>query len=177
MASCVPSCSPTGCGGMPNSEILLKKINTMLSDNYTLLFVLIIILIILGLTLAYFMGNLKTTLRSWLNGRREVANVLATAPPPGASAYTGGDPTNPSDDNEVYGGVDVNASGPMVDPNDFMEPGKKTFVTDIKTTYNEYNTLKTQYIQNNYNGRENDDIVTDNVLYSDHDTYEYSKTT
>lgn len=176
MATCDASCSPTGCSGIPNSEVLLKKINIMITDNYTLLFVLVIILGVLGVSLWYFISSFKKTIKNYLDGKREVLEAGKAAPPKDkkqTASMVGGDPKNPQEDNEIYY-MDPKTDNPtLVDPNEFLPKEKKAFLSSVDTAYEDYNLHKTRYITSTYNGRDNDDIINDQVMYSDYDDYDY----
>jgi predicted PurR-regulated permease PerM len=149
----------TGCNGMPNSVMLLKKIDSMISDNYTLLFVLLVVLIIVGLALTYFVNSISTTIKTYLRNIPQKDD-------------SGDNPRIKEDDDNTY--FDNPKEDPQyVDPNEYMPKGQKDYIKDLDDSYKEFNKLKTDYLKNTYNGRENDDYIDKQVLYDDHDDYTY----
>lgn len=173
MASCNPSCSPTGCGGVPNGEVLLKKINLMLSDNYTLLFVLLLIFLVLGVSLHYFVGSLRKTLTHYIEGKKDMSKLGQPNTKKPSVLLGNGDPRNPMEDQEVYFPDPKKEDPTYVDPVDFMEKDKKNFLKKVDTAYKEYNESKSRYISSTYNGRENDDMVNQQMMYPEYDDYNY----
>lgn len=174
MASCNPACSINGCGGPVSGELLLKKINMMLSDNYTLLFALLLIFIVLGLSMSYFVNSLRATLKAYYDGKRD-ADEAAAGGKKGKKSGGDGDPRNPADDSEVYYNDPQKDDPVYTDPAKYMERNKRVFLENVATAYKQYNQEKSKYIAGTYAGRDNDDIIDDDVLYSAYDKYTYPK--
>lgn len=161
MASCNAACNPGACGAASNSVVLLQKLDTMISDNYTLLFILFVVLGILGFALSYFVNSLKDNLKAYYKGKEE------DRPP------AGDNPRVAFDDDYTYYD-DVKEDPVKVDPKANLEEGKRNFFEGIEKAYDEYNTLKTEYIKNVHK-IENDDVVDKSMMFSKYDTYDYSK--
>lgn len=157
--SCNP-CDPGSCGEPPSGTILLKKLNYMIGDNYTLLFILFVVLGILGLAMYYFVNSLKDTLINYYANKKKVEQTSA-----------GDDPRSAKDDAYTY------YPDPKEDPEkqgDTRIPEKKgEFADELEKRYNNVNKEKASYINNTYNGREDDDPIDRNTLFSRHDTYKY----
>ena len=161
MSSC-NACDPSGCAGIPNSVMLLKKLDYMISDNYTLLFIFIVIMIILGMSFIYFFKSLKQSLSTYLKDK-----VL--------SIETSGDnPRISTDDNYTY--YENTKEDPVpVAPKESMPTGTKEFLKTVDNVYKDYNLLKSEYIKKTYtHGKENDDVIDEKTLYKEYDDYKYS---
>jgi hypothetical protein len=135
----------------------LKKIERMISDNYTIIFISFILIILLGLMLWYFSSQLTETLKEYYKavGKRN-AGVVSKTPP-------AKEDLEDYDDEQTY-----------VDTTTFFEPGKADFVTKMTNAYKEYNEGKTEYIRTTY-GEEDGDNVDTTALYSKYDKYNYKK--
>lgn len=160
MASCNAGCNPGACGVAGKSVVLLKKLDTMISDHYTLLFVLVVVLGILGFALSYFIKSIKETLQAYYRGKEE------DKPP------AGDNPRVAFDDDYTYYD-DVKDDPVKVDPKTNMDEGKQKFFEGVEKAYDEYNTLKTDYIKNTYRGRDNDDTIDRSMLFAGYDAYRY----
>ena len=158
MSQCTP-CQP--CGDIPNSVVLLKKLDYMISDNYTLLFILVIIIVVLGLALTYFLRNLISTLQVYFKGKKE------KEPPIGDNPRLG------KDDSYTY----YPSSKEDPDRKDDLKipENKGKFVDELETRYKEVTSEQSTYIKAHYNGRENDDPITSVTLFQGHDKYRYDK--
>lgn len=160
MSSCNIACDATGCSGVANSVMLLKKIDSMISDNYTLLFVLVVVLVIVGLALSYFVNSLKNTITTYLKNR-----------PPKEESNGDNPRVKDDDDNQYYD--NPNDDPQYIDPNEFLPKEQRDYIKDVDTTFKEFNKLKTEYIKNTYEGRDNDDYIDQTILYDKHDNYTY----
>ena len=162
MTSCIPSCDATGCVGINSSEILIHKINNMIADNYTLLFVLLVLIIIIGLALSYFITSLIKGLSSYFKAKQQYKFKE--------------DIDNPRlrefDDNTFY--EDTKEDPEFKDPTEYLDKNKKQVLKNMSNEYGEYNKLKSEYITSNYNGRQNDDVVDKTVMFKDYDNYKYN---
>lgn len=159
MSSCNP-CDPAGCGGIPTGAIMLKKLRSMIADNYTLLFIFAVLMIILGLALVYFAQSLVKTLSGYYKSKGDVKMT------------SGNDPRTSIDDNYDY--YDPISEDPeKIDVEGSMPKSVSDFSKQIDQTYNEYNTLKSEYIKTTY-ARKNDDIVDIRLRYSNGDDYDYT---
>lgn len=162
MSSCNP-CDPASCGGVPNSVALQKKLESMISDNYTLLFIFVVVMIILGLVFIYFVNSIKKNLKTYFKDKKAIKTSSGENPRIASDdLYTYYD--NPKDDPEP------------VEPKTKMPNKTKEFVDKMESTYSEYNKLKSEYIKNTtMDRRKNDDIVDYQVLFKEHDNYKYEK--
>ena len=150
-------CDPSAC---ESTSMLLKKIDMMISDNYTLLVVLAILLVIIGLIISYFMDSLISHVKGFLKNKKE-------------QGTTGTDnPRYSADDDITY--YDNPKEDPKYeDPVQYMPKGQYQYVKKLDKEYEEYNKLKSQYIATTYDGRTNDDLVDTQVIFKEHDDYDY----
>lgn len=149
MESCaVPS-------SMDLDELIVKStINRILSDNYTLLIICLVVLILLGVVLYYFT---KQTYKVVIDYKQN--NVR--------SGY------KPAPESQSYTSNGENNDEPVEDPLKYQEPGKQKFYKSVDDIFKEYNVEKTNYIAATY-GRENDDAVDSRIAYKKYDDYKYS---
>lgn len=135
----------------------LKKIERMISDNYTIIFISFILIILLGLILWYFSSQLIQTLKGYYKAvGKKNANVVSRTPP-------AKEDLEDYDDDQAY-----------VDTTTYFEPGKADFVTKMTSAYKEYNEGKSEYIRTTYGVEDGDNIDT-TALYSKYDKYDYKK--
>jgi hypothetical protein len=86
--------------------------------------------------------------------------------------------SDPASDNERYTKHDSSKDTTLYalrtrdNPIDYIDKGKKDFLQDVDTKYDEYNTAKSDYIKTTY-ARKSDDVVDQDILFSRHDDYEY----
>lgn len=162
MSQSCSACDPGSCGKPADGTVLMKKIEYMIGDNYTLIFILFLVLGILGLALYYFIKSLKDTLVNYYNAKKKVE-----------TESTGDDPRKAKDDNYTYHPT------PKEDPEkqgSIPIPGQKgTFATDLEKRYEEVNKQKAEYIRAQYNGKENDDPIDQRTLFKGHDNYSYER--
>lgn len=136
----------------------------MISDNYTLIFIFLIVMIILGLAFIYFATSIKKNLKTYFKDKKKI-NESPNGENPRIAAddlYTYYD--NPKDDPDP------------IQPKEKMPDKTKDFVHKMEKTYSEYNKLKSEYIKaTTLDNRNNDDIVDYKVLFKEHDDYKYDK--
>ena len=161
MSPCSP-CDPNGCAGVPSGIVVLKKLDYMINDNYTLLGILVISLIILGLALSYFLKSLTQTLNTYMKALKR------------KEPTSGDNPRSSEDDNYKYFEL-VKDDPDKVQP-EHMEAGKHEFTKRVGDAYTEYNKLKSEYLKQTYN-EESDDVIDNRMLYKSYDKYEYKKPT
>lgn len=146
---------------VPNSidmdEVITKGyITKMLSDNYTLLIVFVILFLILLFVLLYF-------IRQCYNAYKMYNQNTLDAPPVNVDSeiypLDAEDPADPLDNLNI------------TDPNEYRDPEEKKFYKDVDTIYKDYNTEKTNYIKSTYN-RDNDDEINEKMIYSKYDSYQ-----
>lgn len=135
----------------------LKRIERMISDNYTVIFVSFILILLLGLILWYFSSQLRDTLKGYYKAvSKKNADLVSKTPP-------AKEDLEDYDDEQTY-----------IDTTTYFEPGKADFVTKMTNAYKEYNESKADYIRTTY-GEDDGDPVDTNTLYSKYDKYSYKK--
>lgn len=132
----------------------LKRIERMIADNYTIIVISIITLIILGIVINYFGTQLYNCLKRYytvksLSGIKSNSATLA-------------DGEEYDEDNGTF------------DPLMHFDQGKTDFVKNMEVAYKDYNKLKGDYIQTNYK-HTNDDSIDQSALYSKYDDYSYTE--
>lgn len=131
-------------------ELIVKKtISRMLSDNYTLIIVFVVILGILAIIFTYFGKQILNSIKQYK--KNNLQNLI-------------GDP-----DKEIY----LEEENNMIDVKKYQEGGKQQFYKDIDKIYREYNVEKTNYIKSTY-GSENDDYIDQKISYKTYDNHEYN---
>ena len=166
MAACDKTCNPTGCGGTDNSVILLKKLQSMISDNYTMIFILILILAIVGFSLMYFLNSLRQTLVVWWKNKNENDKTIS-------SGTSGDNPRTATDDDVTYYENSQDDPEFSTDVFKYAPKEQQDFDRNIQTTFKTYNDNKAAYIASEFTGRTNDDIIDRSVMYKEYDNYTY----
>lgn len=160
--SCNP-CDPGSCGKPPDGDVLLKKLNYMIGDNYTLLFILFLVLGILGLALYYFIKSLKDTLANYYKAKKQVED----------QDTSGDDPRKSKDDDYNY--FESIKEDPEKQKDIPIPDQKGVFADELEQRYKEVNTQKAEYITAQYSGREKHDPIDKSSLFKGNDNYEYTK--
>jgi len=130
----------------------LHKINKIISDDYTTVFISILLIIGFLIVIYYFGKQLILTLSSYY---KQASSVSAKV--------------DPKQDSELY-----DDTGLVIDPDQYFEPGKLDFVENMQKVYKEYNKEKAEYIKNVYK-RQDDDVIDTSTLYQQYDDYNYKK--
>ena len=134
-------------------EMMVQSyISRMLSDNYTLLIVFLVVTILLGVVLIYFVKQFRSTYTDYKKHLERSDQQQET-------------------DNEVEL---TDEERKLVDPVKYQAPEKTKFYDTVGDVYKEYNTEKTNYIKSLY-GTENDDYIDEKMAYKSHDNYDYKK--
>lgn len=156
-------CDISKCATVPGSFMLLKKLDSMISDNCTIIIVMFVVLTILGFTLAYFVQSITRTLMTYLTNKWEKDKELK-------AANGKNNPRSVADDDYRYYG------SPSEDP-EYTDPTKylpqTSFVQEVDTVFDKYNKDKRSYIAAQFEGRQNDDVIDKTILYKEYDDYTY----
>lgn len=139
-------------GGDMDDVIVKNYIGRMLSDNYTLLIVFVLVSAMIIFVLNYFFKQARATYNDYKKNKAQSAS----------------NPDDPQADNEI----EPDENDEPVDTKKYQDAGKQQFYKNIDTAYKEYNTEKSKYIEVNY-GKENDDYVDQKVAYREYDDYNY----
>lgn len=153
------------------SIINRKTINSLVTDNYTVLVIFIVISTFLFIIIYYFAKNMFNTIRRYQRYNRK----LELSPPQTDNQM------DPESDSEQYtkqavdkSDIGVNKLLPRDEPLDYLSASRKDFLKDVKATYDDYNVLKSQYIRSTYS-KGNDDVIDENIMFRKHDDYKYTK--
>jgi len=138
----------------------------MISDNYTIILLAIVSLLVLAFAARYFGVELYNSLSLYREGVRKQMDTLGKDGGITAAKLLSQDDEDYDEDGDV-------TSAPF-DVSTYYEQGKKSFVDKVTTQYKEYNKLKGEYIQVNYS-KPNDDPVDQDLFYKRHDDYSYAK--
>jgi hypothetical protein len=159
----------------------LADYDQLFSDKMVLLIIYLVIAVIFILGIFYIISHLISVVKDYYKerGYNDVgkANKNSKVDP-------NRDSENPRDkeaDNEFYP-VDDESAPPTTftisartKPSDHKDPNERRFYDQLETKYSDYNTQKTKYIQQHYDGKDNDDIVNENIAYAKYDDYKYTK--
>jgi len=135
----------------------LKRINKIISDNFTVIVLCFFAICLLIFMIWFFGRSLHTVVKNWYDVRTKLDNT-----------NNANNATILNDDTEVYDDEDEMLTNIMI-----TDPNKTDFVKSMETAYKDYNRLKSEYIQSNYT-RENDDVINQSSFYKKYDDYDYS---
>jgi uncharacterized protein HemX len=141
----------------------------MITDNYTMLFVLVITVVALGVCIWYFISQLNKALKNYRESKREQDEVRKQSILK-LQVSTKNISTNDGD-NETYNDeekIDMNE-----DRLQYMENPKRSFIQEFEKTYADYNRSKGEYMKTSLNVENNDDVIDRTALYSEYDDYTY----
>lgn len=128
-----------------NDILQLKKLNKIISNNYAILLVFLLLLGLFGLSFYYIVNLLYSQVSLFFRSQKKKSI---------------------KDDDEYYDDMFI--------PNDmtkYYDAKKKNFIKDLNTEYKEYNEEKTKQIKNNFN-LANDDIINEkNIFFNKYDDY------
>ena len=153
-----------------NALKTLNMINNMIYNNWLIIGVFLLLLVALALSLYYFATSLISTISTYNTNRVTLKQFSK-----------GGDSIkDTSADNELYPEPidpddvepDFNVT-PQIDPKKFMPRPKREFISELELQNVDYNKKKSDFLINELNYVENDDVVDDKVLYADYDDYKY----
>jgi hypothetical protein len=146
-----------------SGEAQVRRIQRMISDNYTIIVLSIVSIIVLLFAAKYFWGELYASLSSYRKALQKQNDSLDN------NSY--GNKKKTEDDEEYE---DDDEKDQTFDSTQYFKEGKKQFVTNMESQYNKYNKLKSEYIANNYS-KSSDDVIDQSALYKSHDDYTYTK--
>lgn len=150
------------CSSGNQGVVVIKKLESMISDHYTLILVFTVCTIITLLLLFYFGKSMKQTLSAYMRNKTR-RKVYA--------------PTNnqrsPEDDDYMYYD-NINEDPEPIIPRDRIPRGQLEFQDKVESAYKEYNDLKTQYLEKAFHKKDaNDDVINEKIKYDDYDKYRY----
>jgi hypothetical protein len=165
----------------PSYEKTLALYDRLFSDKMTLLLIYFVIAAIFGFGLYYIIKHLVSVIQDYYKQR---GNLEPSKLDKNSKVDPNRDSENPRDkeaDNEFYP-VDAESTPPTtftttapIKPTDRKDPNEKRFYENVEKKYSDYNTQKTKYIQQYYNGTDNDDIINEKIAFAKYDDYKYSK--
>ena len=149
-----------------------KIISKLISDNYMVLIIYIVVILFCIAVLYYFGNSIYKTIRNYY----KYSKTIEVSPSQTDNQYDVGA------DDEVYQKLEESIDKKRGfykfdvrnDSEEHIRQTKREFIEDIKKRYEEYNKLKSDYILTTYN-KQNDDIIDQNILYDKHDDYSYKK--
>lgn len=135
-----------------NTEIVvLVKINKMLKDNYGILFLFAILIIVFAYIFVYFLIEvIKVVIKFYKN--RKIPKM---------------EKTDDDDENYLFDPND------MIDPSMFIDKNKRDYLDNIENSSANYNSEKEQWIKNQFGNKVEIDKINDDILYRKHDNYIY----
>ena len=142
----------------------------IITDNYSVIFIYFVMIILLVLIAYYFFKNINKTVKSY----RKNSAMMELAPAHDNNIM------DPAADNEKYTKHDSSKNATLYalrtrdNPIDYINKDKKDFLSDVNSKYDEYNVAKSDYIKTTY-ARKSDDVVDQDILFSRHDDYEYKR--
>ena len=149
-----------------DGSITLSVIKRLIQENYGFIFVFILIFIFLGFIGYYFIKDLKNILTGYYGYNKKLNMPSFNIP---SLKSTGILAINP-EDNEVY-----NDEAPDTDNIDagFNKETKDFYDVTVDETFNNYNTLKAQYIHTHHPGTKDDDRIDKDIVFTKNDDYIY----
>jgi predicted membrane protein len=136
MADVCYSCSS---GGDLSGTVQLKKIDKIINNNYSVLGVFALLLVITIISFYYIFTLLYAELKSYFNFRKNKSL---------------------KQDEEYYDDmVDM-----KYDVSNYYDNNKKQFIKNINKEYSVYNKDKSDYIRSNFN-KDNDDVVNGKTIF------------
>lgn len=143
MADVCYSCSS---GGDLSGTVQIKKIDKIINNNYSVLAVFALLLVITIISFYYIFTLLYAELKAYFGFRKKKSL---------------------KQDEEYYDDmIDM-----KYDVTNYYDNNKKQFIKNINKEYSTYNNDKSNYIRSNYN-KDNDDIVNGKtILFKKYDDY------
>lgn len=138
----------------------IVKIQKMISDNYSMLGLYIVLAFACGVILWYFVKDFFKLISRYLSNKS-----AATTTTIANSSYT----LDKNADDVVY---DNDLDPIPQDVQKYMDTSKKTFVKEVEKVYQPYNDALADYITS-MGKTENDNKVDSSILYKTHDDFSY----
>lgn len=127
-----------------NDVLQFKKLNKIISNNYAILFLFLLLLALFGLSFYYIASLLYAQISLFFKSKKKKV----------------------FDDDEYY-----DSSFIQDDVTKYYDTKKKNFIKELNKEYKEYNEEKTKQIQNIFN-LDNDDIINEkNIFFNKYDNY------
>ncbi len=143
------ACALETSGKQMTSNVSMK-ITKMISNNYSMLAIYVVLMIALFIILWFFVKTTWRTLSSYY-------------------ALKGDVPKKNIENDYNYD------EESLEDPSKYMDPGKKRFVAEVDKTYRSYNEAMDANIKSS--GRvDNDNMMDKSILFRNHDDYSYETT-
>ncbi len=146
--------------GLDNTVSSLMNIRKMIADNYSILFVYLLLLSIIVFVLYYFGKQLIVLIHQYYANK--ATQIKTTLPMSNNTEDAAADSNNYDSDAEL----------PPDNMNDYMEPGKKNFVKSLDKVYQDYN-AKMDDFMHSIGKPDNDNKVDSGVFFKAHDDYKY----
>ena len=168
----MPAC-PVIEGVMSNS--IIDDLKKMINDNYMLFGLYFILMGVFGYALYYVTKDAIKVVMDY----RKNSKISDTSSQKNSPLQKSSDnQLDPTADNEYYP-TDAEAPRTMNfdnrKPKDYRVQNTKDFYNKLDKQYDDYNTQKSTYIKQVYQGRKIDDIIDDKVEYPQYDDYAYTK--
>jgi hypothetical protein len=137
--------------GVPDlsGTVMLRRLNKIISDNYSLILVSILVFIVPVVMIVYFGRQMADSIKLY-----KKAVVSGT-----------GNTKKQPEDTELY------EDDVYFDNTKYFEANKSDFLKEMQATYKNYNKEKDEYIKKTYAAK-NDDVIDQSVLYKKYDNYD-----
>ena len=139
----------------------LNVIKRLIQENYGFILVFVAIFAFLLYIALYFLKDLRKILSDYYGYSKKIS--IPSIP---SLKSTGLLTANP-EDNEVYTNEILNKD----DIEDGLNKETKDFYKTVDDVYSSYNTLKTEYIQSNYDKKSDPDVINNDIIFSKYDEY------
>lgn len=132
-----------------SGTVMMRRLNKLISDNYSLILVSILVFIIPIVMIVYFGRQMADSIKLY---KKAVVSGTGTSKK---------DP----EDKELY------EDDVYFDNTKYYDANKADFLKEMKSTYKEYNKEWDDYIKKTYASK-NDDHIDQSVLYKKYDNYD-----
>jgi len=140
----------------------LFQIRKMIADNYFLLTTYVVLFIGISIVLYYFGKHLFTLILEYNRMKADEEKTHLSSNSNNVNMKEA--------DNNIY---DQEVDLPPDNPQAYMDLPKRSFVKDLDKTFKDYNEKVGDFMQSI--GKENDNKIDSEVLFSRHDNYNYDE--